>query len=206
MDNYNDYLLYKLIYKYGSTQSQTLTANKFLEKYLQESFETPERSYPNVLQFCGTTILAYFARNTSISMKNINGLLLARLEVYDNSKYICYLSVLKEHRQKGLGTKLLNEFINEAIRANSSRISLHVNTENTNAMSLYSKCGMRCISFIPDYYFGDRTYATQNAFTMSLQLRNVKNSTAACQFATAVEIPPEEDAYYKQACPQALIG
>jgi ribosomal protein S18 acetylase RimI-like enzyme len=204
--DHDDYRLYKLIPKYDLTQAQIFTTNKLLENYLQESFETPERSYPNVLQYCGTTMMAFFVRNSTLSLSNINALVLGRLEAYDNSKYICYLSTLKEHRQKGLGTKLLNEFINEAIRANSSRISLHVNTENTNAMSLYSKCGMRCISFIPNYYFGDRTYATQNAFTMSLQLRNVKNSTAACQFATAVEIPPEEDAYYKQACPQALIG
>ncbi len=204
MSDYNDYLLYKLIHKYGTTQ--TYTANQLLEKYLQESFETPERSYTNVIQFCGASMLAFFARNTTISMKNINALLLGRLEVYDSSKYICFLSTLKEHRQKGLGTKLLNEFINEAIRANNSRVSLHVNTENTNALSLYLKCGMRCTEFIPGYYFGDRTYATQNAFTMNLQLKNVKNSTTVCQSTTAVEIPEQEDTFYRQRCPQAFTG
>lgn len=206
LNDYNDYRLYKLIPKYGSTQSQMFTANKLIEKYLQESFETSDRSYPNVIQFCGTTILAFFARNITLSTENIHALLLAHLEAYDNSQYICYLSVLKEHRERGLGTKLLNEFINEAIRANNSQVSLNVNTENTNAMSLYLKCGMRCINFIPGYYFGDRTYATQNAFTMVLQLKNVKNSTTVCQSTTAVEIPQQEEANYRQKCPQALIG
>jgi ribosomal protein S18 acetylase RimI-like enzyme len=204
--DHDDYRLYKLIPTYDLTQAQIFTTNKLLEKYLQESFETPERSYPNVLQYCGTTMMAFFVQNSTLSLSNINALVLGRLEAYDNSKYICYLSTLKEHRQKGLGTKLLNEFINEAIRANHSRVSLHVNTENTGAMSLYLKCGMRCIQFIPGYYFGDRTYATQNAFIMTLQLKNVKNSTTVCQSTTAIEIPQQEDAFYRQTCPQAFTG
>ncbi|CAF2667101.1 unnamed protein product [Rotaria sp. Silwood2] len=204
--DYADYRLYKLIPKGGSTRAQTFTVNKWLEEYLQESFETPNRSYPNVVQLCSTTMLAFFIRNTTISVKNINALLLARLEAYDNSKYICYISVLKEHRQNGLGTKLLNELIKDAIRAKNSRVSLHVNTENQSAMSLYLKCGMRCIDYIPGYYFGDQTYATQNAFTMTLQIKNVKNTTAVCQSTTAVEISSQEEAFYKQKCPRAYNG
>ncbi len=204
--DHNDYLLYKLRYKYNSTQTQIYTANKLVEKYLQESFETPGRSYADVIQYCGTTMLAFFARNTNVSMENIDALLLGRLVAYDNSEYICFLSTLKEHRQKGLGTKLLNEFINEAIRTNKSRVSLHVNTENTNAISLYVKCGMRCMEFIPGYYFGDQTYATQNAFTMNLQIKNVRNSTTVCQSTDAVEISQQEDALYRQRCPQAFTG
>jgi ribosomal protein S18 acetylase RimI-like enzyme len=204
--DYNDYLLYKLIYKYNSTQTQISTVNKLIEKYLQESFETPQKSYPDVIQYCGTKILAFFARNTTLSMENIHALLLARLIAYDNSEYICFLSVLKEHRQRGLGTKLLNEFINDAIRANNSQVSLHVNTENTNALSLYVKCGMRCIEFIPGFYFGDQLYATQNAFTMILQIKNVRNSTTVCQSTTAVEISQQEDVFYRQRCPQAFTG
>ena len=148
----------------------------------------------------------FFFHNTTVSAKNINALLLARLEAYDNSKYVCFLSVLAAHRQKGLGTKLLNEFVNEAIQAKNSRVSLHVNTENTSALSLYLKCGMRCIEFISGYYFGDRTYATQNAYTMSLQLKNIKNSTTVCQSSSAVEISQQEDALYKLRCPQAHTG
>ena len=206
LNDFNDYRLYKLTQKSGSTADQRYTANKRIEKYLQESFETPERSYPDVIQFCGMTMLAFFARNATLSTENIHALLLARLEAYDNSQYICFLSVLKEHRERGLGTKLLNEMINEAIRTKNSQVSLHVNTENTNAFSLYLKCGMRCISFIPNYYYGDRTYATQNAFTMILQLKNVKNSTSVCQSPSAIEISQQEEAMYKQKCPQALTG
>lgn len=204
--NYDDYHLYKLIHKYDSTQTQILTVNKLLEEYLQKSFEISNQSFPNVIQSCGTTMLAFFHRNASISLKNINALLLARLEAYDNSKYICYISVLREHRRKGLGTKLLNEMIKEAIQSKNTRVSLHVNTENKNALSLYVRCGMRCIGYIPGYYFGDQTYPTQNAFAMTLQIKNVKNSTEVCQFENAVDIPPQEEAFYKLRCPQTFTG
>ncbi|CAF3347953.1 unnamed protein product [Rotaria socialis] len=204
--DHNEYRLYKLTLRHGSTRSQIYTVNKWLEEYLQESFETPNRFYPNVVEVCGTTMLAFFIQNTTVSTKNINALLLARLEAYDNSKYICYISVLKEHRQTGLGTKLLNEFIKDAIRLNNARVSLHVNTENKSALSLYLKCGMRCIDYIPGYYFGDQSYATQNAFSMVLEVKNVRNSTIVCQSAAAVEISPNEQAIYEQKCPQAFNG
>jgi GNAT superfamily N-acetyltransferase len=206
INDYDDYHLFKLNYKYGSTQAQTLLANKLIEQFLQESFETPGRSYPNIMQWCGTTMLALIARNLTLSTRNINALLLARLEAHDNSQYVCFLSVLKQHRQKGLGTKLLNVFINEAIQAKNSRVTLNVNTENTSAMSLYLKCGMRCSDFISGYYFGDRTYATQNAFFMTLQTKNVQNSTTVCQSTNAVEISQQEEALYRQRCPQASNG
>ena len=204
IDDYNDYRLYQLIYQYNSTFVHITTINRYLEKYLQISFEAPNRSYSNILQLCGTDILVFFARNLTPSIENIHALLLARLEAYDNSKYICYLSVLKEHRQKGLGTKLLNELIIEAIREKHFQVALHVNTENSNALSLYVKCGMRCFGVIPNFYYGDRTYASQNAFLMILQLKNVRDSSAVCQNTTAVEISQNEEFISKQNCPDYI--
>lgn len=200
LNDYNDYRLYKLIYLYNSTVYQLMTVNKLLEKYLQISFETPNRSYSNMLQLCGMNIFAFFARHTSPSMENLHGLLLARIEAYDNSKYICFLSVLEEHRQKGLGTKLLNQFIIDAIEEKRSHISLHVNTENNNALSLYLRCGMRCFGWIRNFYLNDETYATQNAFVMILQLKNVRDRSLVCQNTSAVEIPEEEEILSKEKC------
>ena len=201
LGDYGDYSLYKLHVPSNSTFTQISRVNTLLEKYLQESFDTPSRSYPNIIDFCGTTILASFLRNnTRRSLENITGLLLARLEAYDNSQYICYISVSSQHRQKGLGTKLMQEMINQAIRTRNSRVTLHVNTANQSALSLYLRCGMRCVTSIPGFYFGDQTYATQNAFFMLVQLANVKNSTQVCQAAGAVEIPPQEEATYQQRC------
>lgn len=179
---------------------QLFTVNDLLERYLQLSFETPNRTYSNMLQLCGMNIFAFFARHTNPSMENIHALLLARSEAYDNSKYICFLSVLKEHRQKGLGTKLLNQFIIESIQTKTSHVALHVNTENSNALSLYLKCGMRCFGLIRNFYFGDETYATQNAFAMILQLKNVRDQSLVCQNASAVEITREEEILSKQKC------
>lgn len=204
--DYDGYHLYRLIHRSGATSGQIYNINKWIEEYLQKSFETLNRPYPNIIHVCGTTMFAFFVQNSTISTKNIKGLLLARLEAYDNSKYICYVSVLKEHRSRGLGTRLLNELIKDAIRSNNTRVTLHVNTENKSAISLYLKCGMRCTYYIPSYYFGDPTYSTQNAFTMSLQLKNIRNSTAVCQSDTAVVIPSEEQVASRRTCPQFYNG
>ncbi len=204
--NYGKYYLYKLSQAPYSTQAQISTANRLIEQYLQESFETPARPYSNVIQWCGTTMLAFFPNNASLSLSNISALLLARSEAYDNSNYICFLSTLKQHRQNGLGTMLLNALIKKAIEDKNSKVTLHVNTENISALSLYLKCGMRCTDFIRGYYFGDRTYASQDAFAMALQLANVKNSSAVCQSEAAVQISPQEETFYKQRCSQASNG
>lgn len=201
LDNYGDYSLYKLNLLSSATTTQISRMNTLLEKFLQESFETPGRSYADMIQYCGTTTLASFLRNnTRPSLETITGLLLARLEAYANAQYICYLSVSTQHRQKGLGTKLMQELINQAIRAKNSQVILHVNTANQNALSLYQKCGMRCAIFLGGFYFGDQTYPTQDAFGMVLKLANVKNSTQVCQLASAVEVPSEEEDLSRQQC------
>ncbi|CAF0718935.1 unnamed protein product [Adineta ricciae] len=206
VSNHRDYRLYKLIPKAGINQAQVNFINRNLEQYLRESFDAPQRHYFNVLQQCGTTILAFFSNNSTLGLNKISALLLAHREAYDNSEYVCFLSTLEEHRQKGLGTKLLNEFIKNSIRSNLSRVTLHVNTENASALTLYLKCGMRCIQHIAGYYYGDQTFASQDAFFMSLQLKNVKNSSATCQSTSAVNIPHNEETSYKQSCPQASSG
>lgn len=199
-DRQNDYFLYELRWKNGTNADQIRRANALVEKYLQKSFETPDKSYPHVVEVCGSTVLAFFSRNTSISLNNINALLLARLQPYDNSNYICFLSVLKQHRQRDLATQLLNQFIKRSISLSRSRVTLHVNTKNTNALSLYQKCGMRCIDLVRNYYLGDPTYATQDAFFMALQLKNVKNSAALCRSSSAIDISFQDELLQKQIC------
>jgi ribosomal protein S18 acetylase RimI-like enzyme len=201
LGNYNDYSLYKLNVRSNATGTQISQMNTLLEKFLQESFETPCRSYADMLEYCGSTILASFLRNnTRPSLANITGLLMARLEAYVNAQYICYLSVSTRHRQKGLGTKLMQESINGAIRAKNSQVILHVNTANQNAVTLYQKCGMRCAIYLKGFYFGDQTYSTQDAFGMVLKLANVKNSAQICQSVSAVEVPSEEEDLSRQQC------
>ena len=206
LTDFGNYQLYKLNSKQDSNQAQALAANKFMEKFLQESYETTSRSYPDVIHFCGGTMLAFLPRNATLSLKNMVGLLLARLEAYDNSQYVCFLSVLKQHREQGLGTRLLSEMINDAVRARNTRLSLHVNTENQNALSVYLKCGMRCAEYFPNFYLADQANPTQHAFGMTLQIRNVKNPTAVCQSTDAVQVSEQEDTLYKQRCPQVSSG
>lgn len=188
------------------TDDQLEIVNDLIEKYLQESFETPDRSYAYVILYCGTATLASFHRDSSLALENISALLLTRADAYDNSYYICYLSVLRQHRQKGLGAKLMQVLINEAIKKKASSVTLHVNTENRGAVSLYSNCGMRCAAFLPNFYLGDNLYSTQDGFAMVLQTQNVKNSTTVCQSTTAVQIPEQEELLYRTRCPEALNG
>jgi len=133
---------------------------------------TPERSYPYVAQLCGTTILAFFAWNTTPTINNINAILTARLEIDRISNYVCFLSVSKEYRSTERSWNKMTPWIyqNQLMPSNNSRVTLHVNTENTSALSLYLTCGMRCIDFLPYYYFHDRLYATSDVFFMALQL------------------------------------
>lgn len=188
------------------TEEQMNRTNYWIEKYLQESFNTPNRSYAYMILYCGTTAFASFHRDASLTLEQISGLLLARLEPDIDAFYICYLGVLERHRQRGLGTKLMQLLINEAIETERLFVLLHVNTENHGAFSLYEKCGMRCINYTPNFYLGDDTYATQNAFTMILNLNNVKNSTSVCFSSLAVEIPEEEKNIFQTECPQAVTG
>ena len=203
---YDDYYIYKLTLQANFTEQQLNRANELIEKFLQESFETPDRSYAFAILYCGTTTFASFHRDATLTLEHISGLLLARVEAYDNSYYICFLSVLQQHRQRGVGTKLLQVMINEAMERKSSRVTLHVNSENRGAISLYERCGMRCVDFLPNFYIGDDLFATQDAFAMVLQTNNVKNATAVCQSTTAVQISPEEESVYRLRCPHAFAG
>ena len=206
LTDFGNYQLYKLNSKQDSNQVQALAANQVVEKFLQESNETPTRPYPDVIDFCGSTMLAFLPRNATLSLRNMVGLLLSRLEAYDNSQYVCFLSVLKQHREQGLGTRLLSEMINGAVRVKNTRLSLHVNTENQNALSVYLKCGMRCAEYFPNFYLADQTHPTQHAFGMTLEMRNVKNPTAICQSTDAVQVSEQDDTLYKQRCPQVSSG
>jgi len=199
-NTHNNYSLYELRLKNGTNSNQLQRINALIEKYLQKSFETPDNSYPHVFEICSSTVFGFFSRNTSVSLENINALLLSHLEVYDNSDYICFLSVLEQHRQQSLATQLLNKFINRAISSGRSQITLHVNTKNTNALSLYFKCGLRCIQFIENFYFGDRIYPTQDAFALALKLTSVKNSTAVCQSSAAISTSFQDELLHKQIC------
>lgn len=72
--------------------------------------------------------------------------------VYENKlAYICDLVVISSYRRKGLGKKMLSETISKILNKNINKISLGVESNNRNALSLYEDCEFRIKSAF-DFY------------------------------------------------------
>ena len=63
-----------------------------------------------------------------------------------------FLGVKKEHRHKGVGTSLLNRFVEEAKRRKAHKVSLHTSPSLLPAIKLYIKNG-----FIPEGFLRKHT-------------------------------------------------
>lgn len=91
-----------------------------------------------------------------------------RLEYIDNNEIIGYLDysliydrieidnifVLKEYRNKKIGTKLMEYLVNIAKENNLINITLEVRESNIVAIHLYEKIGFAKVA-IRKYYYGD---------------------------------------------------
>lgn len=64
--------------------------------------------------------------------------------------YVVILAVKKQHRRKGIGTKLL-----DLATKDYSEINLHVESKNTEALLFYFHNGFENTQTIPDYYPDD---------------------------------------------------
>ena len=60
----------------------------------------------------------------------------------DNNTPSIAMSVLEEYRNQGIGTRLLNEFLNELRNKGYKRVSLSVQKANY-ALNMYIKCGFK---------------------------------------------------------------
>ncbi len=65
------------------------------------------------------------------------------------------IAVLKQHRGKGLGKRMMNEFLSECRRRNAEKVFLEVRSRNEAAVSLYKKSGFEQISVRKGYYGDD---------------------------------------------------
>ena len=80
----------------------------------------------------------------------IIGILVGQLLL--NEAEIIYLSVQPFFRRKGLGTKLIKQFFTICIKNEISRIILEVSSENSSAISFYSKFKFKTINTRKKYY------------------------------------------------------
>lgn len=65
---------------------------------------------------------------------------------------VLVLAVDEPYRRSGLGGKLLNFFIKQAVLRGVSRITLEVRMSNIGAINFYQKHGFKIVSTIPVYY------------------------------------------------------
>lgn len=83
---------------------------------------------------------------------------------------ICNIAVLPEYRRQGIATRLLQTVAEFAKIQGSERCELEVNTANTPAIEMYTKCGYNVAGTRVNFYRKSR-YATRDAYTMVLQLQ-----------------------------------
>lgn len=90
--------------------------------------------------------IEYFIDNTSVGFLEYS-VIYDRMEI-DN------ISVLEEHRNNGIGTKLMAHLISLAIEYRVDNITLEVRISNDIARNLYKKFGFHEVA-IRKYYYGD---------------------------------------------------
>ncbi len=77
----------------------------------------------------------------------------------ENTARILMLAVDKTHRNRGIGSALLNRFIANCKSEGVISVSLEVRTNNKIAIEFYQKRDFQIVSFLPNYYTnGDDAY------------------------------------------------
>jgi len=79
--------------------------------------------------------------------------------------HIISVAVLKEHRNKGVGTKLIREALEQVKSENGKECYLEVRITNEGAIELYKRIGFKVVSTLHGYYKDG-----ESAFTMALSL------------------------------------
>lgn len=75
---------------------------------------------------------------------------------------ILMLAVKKEHRNRGIGTMLLNRFLVECVNRGVHLVSLEVRSSNLAGIRFYQRFGFMLIGRIPNYYSnGEDGYSLQ---------------------------------------------
>lgn len=62
------------------------------------------------------------------------------------------LAVAQSSRRRGVGNQLLGSAMDFLLKRKKSSLSLHVNVENSNAISLYKKLGFQDVGVKEDFY------------------------------------------------------
>ena len=94
--------------------------------------------------------------------------------MYEESQ-ICNICVLPKYRRQGFASELLEQVKSFSFDEGCERCELEVNVSNEPAVGLYQKCGYVIEGVRKNFYRRSR-YATRDAYTMVLQLREPINN------------------------------
>jgi ribosomal-protein-alanine N-acetyltransferase len=70
----------------------------------------------------------------------------------DKSARVLMLAVREEFRHRGIGTALLQAFMNEAALKGTKAIHLEVRNSNAGAIRFYNRFGFQIVRELPRYY------------------------------------------------------
>ncbi len=208
-DDYNN--TYRLFELSLSTNKHSKDINHdrwaFFDHTLRDLFEMPNArflfSIRNCMENHGISY-AFVPLNATSVTANISAMtILTRKNHSMDGIYICYIATRKEHRRRGLATRLIQQIVHRALNEQSNGIryiTLNVNSLNTAALQLYERCGWRCYAYLPGFLDPEPHHATNHAYALILRLENVKNVTNLCRESNAVTIEPIDDEQSRKVC------
>lgn len=91
-------------------------------------------------------------------LRTILGFLVARHSEGAESAMILKVAVHPHHRNKGVGTKLIEAALDELAKRNVRAVDLHVHLSNTGAMRLYERFGFTIVKIDRPDYGKDESY------------------------------------------------
>lgn len=114
-----------------------------------------------VERFSETTLRAFLVRDDAFALVAEDGgeVLGVALCLYSEGRAegrVASMAVLKEHRRKGIATRLLEKAESALEKKGARTFELEVDVENEPAISLYSKHGYSLRAIIRDYYGSGR--------------------------------------------------
>jgi ribosomal-protein-alanine N-acetyltransferase len=115
-----------------------LSLENLTERYNPNLFNYFYESYPQGFWVCDLN-------------HKIIGFLVGIKLTPQNAK-ILMLSVLKDYQNRGIGSQLLKNFLNEIILQNIIKVELEVKTKNYKAIKFYKKNGFEIVDIINNFY------------------------------------------------------
>lgn len=199
-DHKNAYRLFRLDLLANSSRYYDFHARwSFFDEALRDFFEMPQVQLwlpiIDCMQKSGVAYAFVPLNATSVTL-NVSAMTIVskKFNTLDHI-YVCYMATKKEHRRQGLGTRLLQQIVQDGLKARQDGykyVTMHVNTLNTVALELYERCGWRCFEYLPHYLAREPHHATNHAYALRLPLDAVRNATSLCRDPNAVVVDPSE--------------